>query len=91
MEPTAHVYVSGRVQGIGFRFFVSAVARGKKLRGFVRNLEDGRVEIMLQGEREKIEEALNIIKSKHPLAKIKEFQVSWVETEEKFEDFKIIY
>jgi len=38
-------YVSGTVQGVGFRYFVHRLARGLKLNGFVRNLRDGRVEV----------------------------------------------
>lgn len=38
-------YVSGTVQGVGFRYFVHRVARELKLNGFVRNLRDGRVEV----------------------------------------------
>lgn len=91
MERTAHVLVSGRVQGIGFRFFVSSVARRKGLKGYVRNLDDGRVEILLQGDEEVIKETLDIIKSGHPLAKINKIEVNWKSKGENFEDFQIIY
>jgi acylphosphatase len=43
-------FVEGRVQGVGFRFFVEAVANQLGLRGYVRNLYDGRVEVYAQGE-----------------------------------------
>jgi len=42
-------FVSGRVQGVGFRYFVLRQARSLGLRGYVRNLPDGRVEFLLQG------------------------------------------
>ena len=48
-ERTKHFLVSGRVQGVGFRAFVQSVASQEKLRGWVRNLNDGRVEILAQG------------------------------------------
>ena len=43
-------YVSGRVQGVGFRYFVLLHARAAGVTGFARNLVDGRVEFLLQGE-----------------------------------------
>jgi len=42
--------ISGRVQGVGFRFFVDARARAEGLHGWVRNLPDGRVEALLEGD-----------------------------------------
>lgn len=47
--------VSGLVQGVGFRFFTVRAARARKLRGWVRNLPDGRVEVLAQGESEALE------------------------------------
>ena len=46
--------VSGRVQGVGFRYFVLRLARAADLRGYVRNLPDGRVEFLLQGTPESV-------------------------------------
>ena len=45
-------FVSGRVQGVGFRYFVMRHAQAENLGGFVRNLDDGRVQFLLQGEAE---------------------------------------
>jgi acylphosphatase len=57
-----HIYVSGRVQGVGFRFRVLQFANQLKLEGWVRNLEDGRVEMEIQGEREKIDHLFDLLK-----------------------------
>lgn len=50
MPVARHFLVSGRVQGVGFRWFVVDVARRENLRGHVRNLPDGRVEAAAEGE-----------------------------------------
>ncbi|SNU09876.1 acylphosphatase [Lachnospiraceae bacterium] len=49
-----HMFISGDVQGVGFRYRANYAAKGLGLTGFVRNLYDGRVEIEVQGERELI-------------------------------------
>ena len=49
------IFVSGRVQGVGFRYFVAGEARALGLAGFVRNLRDGRVEAEVSGSADRIE------------------------------------
>ncbi len=50
MKIRTHVYYSGQVQGVGFRYTVVRLARGQAVTGFVRNLRDGRVELVVEGE-----------------------------------------
>ncbi len=52
MRLARHYLVSGRVQGVGFRYFASDVASRENLDGWVRNLPDGRVEIEAEGDAE---------------------------------------
>lgn len=56
MDVAKKYVVSGRVQGVGFRFFVERVANQSKLRGYVRNLADGNVEAYAIGTEAKLEE-----------------------------------
>ena len=55
------VYYSGRVQGVGFRFTSKHVARGFDVAGYVRNLPDGRVELVAEGDRAEIDAFLQAI------------------------------
>jgi len=53
-----HIYFSGRVQGVGFRFTANHLAKKHTLSGWVMNLPDGRVELLIQGEKENIDNFL---------------------------------
>ena len=54
MRVARRFLVSGRVQGVGFRFFAADAARREGLAGSVRNLDDGRVEAIVEGESESV-------------------------------------
>ena len=58
MRVRKHVYYSGLVQGVGFRYTVRRLARDSGLTGFVKNLSDGRVEIVVEGEAATVERYL---------------------------------
>lgn len=54
--PDAHFQVSGKVQGVGFRWFVRVAARRLQLAGWVMNRKDGTVEVAASGPREKLDQ-----------------------------------
>jgi len=56
-----HIHFAGRVQGVGFRFTAYQIARQYELAGFVRNLPDGRVEMLAQGDPAVIDDCLRDI------------------------------
>ena len=51
----AHIFYSGTVQGVGFRYTVRGLAQDLDLKGWVKNLDDGRVEMVAEGPKEKVE------------------------------------
>ncbi|TMD54260.1 MAG: acylphosphatase, partial [Chloroflexi bacterium] len=57
-----HAYVHGRVQGVGFRYFVAQKAQSLGLRGYVRNEYDGSVEVLAQGPRPALEHLLTYLR-----------------------------
>jgi len=58
MKENRKLHIHGKVQGVGFRFFATRVARRLGLRGWIQNLRDGSVEAIVEGDTEKIEEWL---------------------------------
>ncbi len=62
MEKIRHIFFEGRVQGVGFRYTAKSVAQKLGLSGWVRNLRDGRVELIVKGDKDKIERFLNEIR-----------------------------
>lgn len=63
---TREVILSGIVQGVGMRFFVRGAARRTGVRGFVRNMPNGTVYVMCQGEKEMLGHFINLIRSSSP-------------------------
>ena len=66
-------FISGRVQGVGFRFFTEAQAAVEGLHGFVRNLPDGRVEVLFEGDREAGDRAESRLRRGPAAARVEEF------------------
>lgn len=85
----AHIFVSGIVQGVFFRAHTQDVASQKGLKGFVRNLPDGRVEITAEGEKDRIEELIKWCHKGPPLARVKSVDVEWQVYKGEFKSFRI--
>ena len=88
---TAHILISGFVQGIGFRNFVKKHARSLKLTGSVKNTSDGRVEAVFVGPKQKIDEMILLCKKGPILAQVKDFRTTWQDSDEDFSSFDIIH
>ncbi len=85
----AHVFISGLVQGVSFRYFVKTNAKILGLTGWVRNTEDGGVEAVFTGERKAIEEMIKLCKKGPMLSEVKHVGFEWGDPEE-FDGFTII-
>ena len=91
MKTKAHVFISGRVQGVFFRVETKYEADKRKIKGWVRNLPDGRVEAVFEGEKDSVDELIEFCR-KGPLgARVENIKVIWEDYSEEFEDFKILY
>lgn len=72
-----HAYVYGRVQGVGFRYFVIQKAHTLALRGYARNESDGSVEVLAQGQRPALEQLLSYLRQGPTAARVRDVRVSW--------------
>ncbi|UCE64818.1 MAG: acylphosphatase [Nitrospirota bacterium] len=86
----AHVLVEGRVQGVGYRAFVHRNAVSEGLSGWVKNLSDGRVELEVQGSREKIDLFLVSLKKGPALAQVDQLHMKWLDIQEERDGFRIM-
>ncbi len=62
MKELRHLRIHGKVQGVGYRFFATRVARRLGLKGSIQNMRDGSVEATVEGEKEKIDEWIEELK-----------------------------
>lgn len=84
MKKAARLWISGTVQGIFFRQFIKDNADKNNVKGFVRNLEDGRIEIFLEGDQENVQNMISICKRGPAHSNLRKIE----EKEDKFQDFK---
>jgi acylphosphatase len=89
MDAGAHIIVRGMVQGVGFRFFVYSRATRLGLLGYVKNLPDGNVEVVVEGDRSIIEELLKDLRVGPRSARVVDLDVRWKPAEHAFKAFSI--
>ncbi|MCS7116034.1 MAG: acylphosphatase [Nitrososphaerota archaeon] len=87
----AHVYISGLVQGVFFRSNTRKQALKRGVRGWVRNLPDGRVEAIFEGSKDMVQEMVEWCKVGPPGARVSDVKVYWEEYRGEFDTFEIIY
>ena len=84
------IFYSGNVQGVGFRYTVKTVAAGFEVTGTVRNLLDGRVELVAEGTREELEAFQKAIREAGLGHFIRNEDVQWTEAASGFRGFEIV-
>lgn len=91
MKVRAHVFVTGRVQGVFFRSETRHEAKSRGVKGWVRNTVDGRVEAVFEGEEENVKELVEFCKLGPPGARVTDVTVTWEKYAGEFRDFEIRY
>jgi acylphosphatase len=72
-----HAYIYGRVQGVFFRSYLAKNARELGLVGFVRNLSNGSVEVLAEGNKQQLEKLIEFMKQGPSAAHVDEYKINW--------------
>jgi len=86
---SVHMMVKGRVQAVGFRYFTWQTANVYRISGWVRNRDDGSVEIAAEGEKSDIQQFVKTIKKGSPFSRIKDVDIYEYETPKNYMQFEI--
>jgi acylphosphatase len=86
-----HALVSGRVQGVGYRYFVQKRATRLQLVGQVRNLGDGRVEVVAEGDEHDLQQLIQQLQQGPSFGYVQNVEVHWLPAGGTFQDFDITY
>jgi len=86
-----HIFVTGRVQGVFFRQSTRVMAIKNNVSGWVSNLDDGRVEIVAQGETNNVDNLADWCKTGPANSRVDEFELSEENITNEFEDFEVRY
>ncbi|AYV69353.1 MULTISPECIES: acylphosphatase [Niallia] len=86
-----HLIINGRVQGVGFRYFVQMIAMENQITGWVRNKADGTVECRAVASSETLRAFVEKVKRGNRFARVDHIEIQESEPEELFSSFKVIY
>ena len=85
MKKSVRLYIDGTVQGVFFRMFVKENAERYNVKGFVRNLEDGRIEVFLEGDSDDVNKMIELCKKGPKHSQIRKVEIK----PERFQDFRV--
>lgn len=83
-----HIFISGKVQGVFFRFYLKKRAEKLSLNGWAKNLADGRVEAVFEGGEEEIKKIIKLCQIGSPMSQVEKIEIS-KEKEKNLDGFKI--
>ncbi len=84
-----HCFFSGKVQGVFFRANTRDKAREKDVKGWVKNLKDGRVEAVFEGPREDVEDVIEFCRNDQPHARVDDVEIDEEEPTGEFDSFQV--
>jgi acylphosphatase len=87
----AHLWIDGLVQGVSFRYYTRHEATCLGLTGWVRNLRDGRVEVVAEGEEDPLKEMIDWCHRGPPHAQVTSVQIRWEPYQGRFDRFAITW
>ena len=89
MKIRAHIIISGRVHGVGFRANARRMAIRLMITGWVRNLPDGSVEALAEGEEKAVKEFVNWCRKGPSLANVSDIKINWLTATDEFKGFHV--
>ena len=87
-DARAHLFVSGLVQGVGYRFYAMRKANAYGVSGFAKNLMDGRVEVVAEGSRSMVEQFISDLKVGPMSAHVSDIRIEWDQPTYEFNGFQ---
>lgn len=87
-DTRVHLFVSGVVQGVGYRYFAMRKASAYAIKGFARNLVDGRVEVVAEGERGLVEQFIKDLRNGPITAHVTDVRLEWEAPTYEFKGFQ---
>ncbi len=91
MEVRAHIVIRGKVQGVFFRSEIERRAESLEVKGWVRNLPDGNVEAVFEGQELSVNRLIEFCKRGPYRAQVTKLDLNWEKYAGQFKDFRIVY
>ncbi|MFH1751085.1 MAG: acylphosphatase [Candidatus Micrarchaeota archaeon] len=89
MEKSARAIAFGEVQGVGYRYSVANIAKKFQVRGFVRNMADGTVEVVVEGEEDELKKFLKAIEIGDGFIRVEKVAVEWGKAKGEMRGFSV--